>query len=172
MQESNDRDFVNRKYRSLHKGGDLHYFNVRLRESDLNIGVDRASYSENLESVCRKELARLRVELEDYIHCHPEFRTSLVPLDLLPGAPAIARIMEQAARLSGVGPMAAVAGAIAQEVGRKLKDSAHEAIVENGGDIFMHVCRNRTIAVFAGKDRKSTRLNSSHEVPSRMPSSA
>ncbi len=158
MTEDSNQGFVNRAYRSLHRGDDLEYFNISLRESDLNIAVDRASYSEDLKELCRRELARLRGELEDYIYCHPEFRTSLVPVRLLPAAPEIVRIMGNAARISGVGPMAAVAGAVAQGVGEKLKKEVQEAIVENGGDIFMDICKTRTIAVFAGKSRFSYRI--------------
>ena len=44
----------------------------------------------------------------------------------------------------------------------------------NTAHIAMTACHERGIVVCAGGggDRKSTRLNSSHEVPSRMPSSA
>lgn len=149
---------VNRLYRQLHEGHDLVYFTVKLKESDLAIGVDAASYSDSLISVCRQELARLRAQLESYILLHPEFQTSLYPIQLLPSAPAIACAMAEAARLAGVGPMAAVAGAVAQAVGEKLDSMTESVIVENGGDIYMSSQRERVVAVYAAKSKFSQRV--------------
>lgn len=142
----------------MHKASDLHYFSIQIRESDLAIGVDKKSYTDSLLPLCRKELARLRGELEDYIACDPDFRTTLMPVQLLPAAPPIVQGMADAARLCNVGPMAAVAGAIAQGIGEKLKGWVQELIVENGGDVFMYTCKERTIAIFAGQSRFSQRL--------------
>jgi len=50
-----------------------------------------------------------------------------------------------------VGPMAAVAGAIAECVGRELLTFSPEIIVENGGDIFIKTVRKRTVGVYAGE---------------------
>ena len=50
----------------------------------------------------------------------------------------------------------------------KRADRAYINAVEN----FAPFAALVIVAHLAGKDRKSTRLNSSHEVPSRMPSSA
>lgn len=158
MSDQRKKAYVQRDYRSLHKGSDLHYFTIQIRESDLAIGVDIKSYTEGLLSLCRKELARLRGELEDYIVCDPDFRNSLVPVRLLPAAPPIVQSMAAAAMLCNVGPMAAVAGAIAQGIGEMLKEQVQELIVENGGDIYMHTHKERTIAVFAGQSRFSQRL--------------
>jgi len=149
---------VNRLYRQLHGGQDLVYFTVKLKESDLAIGVDAASYSDSLITVCRQELTRLRAQLESYIVLHPAFRSSLYPIQLLPSAPPLACIMAEAARLSGVGPMAAVAGAIAQAVGEKLETMVESVIVENGGDIYINSRRERVVAVYAGKSRFSHRV--------------
>ncbi|MFA7148193.1 MAG: UPF0280 family protein [Syntrophomonadaceae bacterium] len=151
-------NYVNRTYRSLHQAGDMHYFNLRIRQSDLAIGVDRESYSDSLIPLCRKELIRLRAELEDYINLQPEFLTSLVPLKLLPGAPELARQMAQAAALAGVGPMAAVAGTFSQALGEKLNTCCQECVVENGGDIYLHSQRERSVAVFAGPSTFSYKI--------------
>lgn len=158
MDDQKKPDYVQRDYRSLHNASDLQYFTIKIRESDLAIGVDKKSYTDSLLLLCRKELARLRGELEDYIACEPDFRTSLVPIRLLPAAPPIVHRMAAAARLCNVGPMAAVAGAIAQGVGERLLEQVEEFIVENGGDIFLHTCKERTIAIFAGQSRFSQRL--------------
>jgi ApbE superfamily uncharacterized protein (UPF0280 family) len=58
--------------------------------------------------------------------------------------------MAEAGQKAGVGPMAAVAGAIAESVGRELLTFTPEIIVENGGDIYLKVLRKRTVGIFAG----------------------
>ncbi len=154
----NKENYVNRTYRTLHQAGDMHYFNLRIKQSDLAIGVDQESYSDSLVALCRKELISLRGQLEDYINLQPEFLTSLVPLKLLPEAPEMIRQMAKAAALAGVGPMAAVAGAISQALGQKLKIYCRECIIENGGDIYLHSQRERSVAVFAGPSPFSNKI--------------
>jgi uncharacterized protein len=98
-----------------------------------------------------EEIVNQRRILEDYIRCQPEFLTSFDPIDLYPGAPPVAEQMAWAARLAGVGPMAAVAGAMAQLAGRAgLAAGAPEAIIDNGGDIFIQAVEPVTIGLDAG----------------------
>ena len=59
-------------------------------------------------------------------------------------------MMAASARAANVGPMAAVAGAIAELVGRKLLEFSDEVIVENGGDIFIKTSRKRLVGIYAG----------------------
>ena len=60
------------------------------------------------------EIVRQRRILEEYIDRHGDFRRALEPVELRADAPEVARRMARAARLVGVGPMAAVAGAMGQ----------------------------------------------------------
>lgn len=149
---------VNRVYRRLHEGHDLVYFAVKIKESDLAIGVDRASYSDSLVSMCRKELLRIRAELESYILLQPSFQHALEPVQLLPSAPPLVCLMADAARQAGVGPMAAVAGAVAQAIGERLDPLVKSVIVENGGDIYLNTQRERVVAVYAGRSKFSHRI--------------
>jgi ApbE superfamily uncharacterized protein (UPF0280 family) len=64
--------------------------------------------------------------------------------------------MEEAAAKVNVGPMAAVAGAFAEIVGRELLRYSPEVIVENGGDIFIKTTKSRLIGVYAGEDSPLT----------------
>ena len=73
-------------------------------------------------------------------------------------APGIVREMAEAAEKAGVGPMAAVAGTIAERVGRALLEFSPEVIVENGGDIFLKSRKKRTVGVYAGQSPFSDRL--------------
>lgn len=158
MVMSGNNDYVNRHYRLQHTGRDLSYFNIRVKESDLAIGVDHNALTDSLVSLCRRELTRLRSELEYYIEIQPVFKTSFMPVELLPGAPEIARIMAGAALLAEVGPMAAVAGAFAQKIGEFLSAYSAEIIVENGGDIYLRSNQPRMVAVLAGESSFSDRI--------------
>ena len=105
------------------------------------------------------EIKRQRKILEDYIRQHPEFQHSLKPIELQLDAPDVAQRMAHAAALVGVGPMAAVAGVMAQlaaEAG--LKAGAKEAIVENGGDIYLQTIEPVVIGLFSGGSAKINHL--------------
>jgi ApbE superfamily uncharacterized protein (UPF0280 family) len=106
-----------------------------------------------------EEIVQQRRILDDYIRRQPEFLTSFDPIDLLPGAPPIAERMAWAARLAGVGPMAAVAGAMAQLAGQAgLAAGAPEAIIDNGGDIFIHAVEPVIIGLDAGTAKVGKQL--------------
>ena len=142
--------FSVRRYRMFHQGQDLKYFRVVVKETDLHVGIDRDGYRQGIEDEVERLVVRLRGDLETYIEMHPEFKTSLIPVMCLPHAPLIVRAMTQAAWLAGVGPMAAVAGAIAQEVGEFLGHRHNDVIVENGGDLFVKTSRERVVGIWAG----------------------
>lgn len=147
-----------RTYRTLCRQEDLVHFRVVVKETDLDVGVRRERFSPGLVEWTLGLTRECRAALEAYIARHPAFLTSLEPLDLLPDAPAVALEMARAARLAGVGPMAAVAGAIAEYVGRALMRRSRDVIVENGGDIFLRSTRRRYVGVFAGDSPFSHRL--------------
>ncbi|GAH48418.1 unnamed protein product, partial [marine sediment metagenome] len=63
----------------------------------------------------------------------------------------LASVLEKASQLAGVGPMAAVAGAIAEAVGKDLLPFSPEIIVENGGDIFLKILKKRLVGIYAGQ---------------------
>ena len=55
-----------------------------------------------------------------------------------------------ASKIAGVGPMAAVAGAVAQSVGRDLLQWSSNVLVENGGDIFIKSDTQTIFTIYAG----------------------
>lgn len=150
-------DFVNRTYRGAHRGEDLVYFQVKVKQTDLSIGVTRESYTPDLIHRVEQRVIRLRAGLETYIGSHPEFLTSLEPVTLKPGAPEIALRMSRASRAAGVGPMAAVAGAFAEDIG-ELLTVCPDVIVENGGDLYIRTGRERLVGVVAGHSPFSNRI--------------
>jgi ApbE superfamily uncharacterized protein (UPF0280 family) len=109
--------------------------------------------------VVTAEIVRQRRILDDYLGCHPEFKSSLVPIELRPEAPLIAQRMARAAKLAGVGPMAAVAGAMAQLAAEAaLAAGAPEAIVDNGGDIYLKAAEPVVVCLGTGATRLADRL--------------
>ncbi len=135
-----------RAYRSWVKNSGLVSFEVIAKETDLFI-----SASVDLEGKALESVLNYRKDIEDYIAKVPAFRTTLEPMEALKGAPPIVGSMCRAGHKAGVGPMAAVAGAVAEFVGRDLMKSSGEVIVENGGDIFMATEKRRVIGVYAGE---------------------
>lgn len=147
------REYIHRFYREEMKAAGLVSFRVRLRESDLFIWARRDLSREAYDS-----LARHRRELEEFIARQPLFRDTLRPYDVPGDAPEIVRRMASAASRVGVGPMAAVAGAVAEMVGWDLASLSPEVMVENGGDIFLLARRDTRIGVFAGESPLSGKL--------------
>lgn len=90
----------------------------------------------------------LRYQLDQYISRTPRFLKSLTPLPDDPSAPELIRKMLQASNVAGVGPMAAVAGAIAQAVAADLKALHSAIIVENGGDCSLDLQEEATVGIY------------------------
>jgi len=135
-----------RTYRHWVKDKDLISFNVVVKETDLYIRASR-----NLERKALKLVLKYRDTLERYIERHPTFLTSLKPFPVGNDAPRIVKSMSESAGKVGVGPMASVAGAIAEFVGTDLLAFSPEIIVENGGDIYLKSLKKRLIGIYAGK---------------------
>ncbi|MEM2130476.1 MAG: UPF0280 family protein [Candidatus Bathyarchaeia archaeon] len=102
------------------------------RESKIHLKSD----SEEAILEAFKDIKNCLKEIIGYIKIHPDFQHTLRPIKVLPGAPEIIQSMADSALKAGVGPIASVAGAIADS-GMKamLKANAKTAIVENGGEV-------------------------------------
>jgi len=142
-----------RAYRHWVKDEGLISFNVVVKETDLYVRA-----SSNLRSKAYKLVLKYRSMLEGYIKRNPPFLTSLEPLTVGEDAPRIVKEMARSASRVGVGPMAAVAGAIAEFVGNDLLAFSREVIVENGGDIFLKSLKKRMIGIYAGKSPLTGRI--------------
>jgi ApbE superfamily uncharacterized protein (UPF0280 family) len=142
-----------RTYRHWVRGNDLVSFEVMVKETDLYIRA-----RSDLKSKASELVRKYRSMLEEYIEGHPLFLTSLEPLAVEKDAPPLVTEMAEAAKKAGVGPMAAVAGAIAEAVGRELLAFSPEVIVENGGDIYLKSLTRRRIGIYAGKSPLTGRV--------------
>lgn len=139
-----------RTYREQIKAEDLEYFQVLEFESDLFIGIDRALQSSQLIKAVEMELKKLRQIIVDYNHTHAMFLKTLTPMALDLSAAPIIRDMQEAGIKAGVGPMAAVAGAISKYIGKLLAGYSNEIVVENGGDLLVKTKKERRIALHTG----------------------
>jgi len=161
--------FKERSYRRWVESGDLVSFEIKEKETDLFISVEdpllrlktklrsfETSYSSvsqdriRFANLAREAVLAYRSDIERYALKSEEFYTALTPIDVDKEAPVIVQAMAAAAEKAGVGPMAAVAGAIAEFVGRGLLAFSKQVIIENGGDIFLKTSRKRIMGIYAG----------------------
>lgn len=155
--------YVERKYRDNVSNVDLTSFTVKVGESDLFVRAQS-----DLSNVAMAALRDARRDIERWIDAHPTFATSLEPIPVSPEAPRIVQRMCEAGVAAGVGPMAGVAGAVAEHVGRALLEYSADVIVENGGDIFLSSHKVRIVSIFAGDSPLSERMGLLIP-PERMP---
>jgi uncharacterized protein len=127
--------------------GDEHLadFRVSVKETDLAIRADR-----DLSEDALRLVQAVRQDIESFLDRWPVVRDTFVPLEVPDSAPSIVKRMAEAAAIAGVGPMAAVAGAIAEDVGRSLMAFSRTVIVENGGDVFMTAPGQLDVGLYAG----------------------
>lgn len=140
-------------YRQVVQEGDFKRFRVRLHQTDLLIRA-RRDLTEQAYALVMEGRARIEGWAED----HPGFYTSLEPLPPSPLALSPVKEMLTAGQNAEVGPMAAVAGAMAEYVGQRLLNHSSTIIVENGGDVFIAADRTITIGLFSGNSPLSMRL--------------
>jgi ApbE superfamily uncharacterized protein (UPF0280 family) len=137
-----------RGYRQTMRPTGLVRFTVVVEETDLMVMAER-----DLSGPAIKLIRDARSVLSDHIARHPEFGESFDPLPT-PLGEELSPLVEQmyrAGRAAGTGPMAAVAGAVAQYVGEGLLDFSDEVIVENGGDIYIASQTPRVVSIYAGQ---------------------
>lgn len=119
-------------------------FKVGVEQTDLLI-IAR----EDMAAEMSAHVTELRGQIKNRILLQPEFATSLTPIDVPNNTSTIIMNMVEAAKLCGVGPMAAVAGSISQAVADKFCDQSPDILVENGGDTYLHSTRDRVVALLA-----------------------
>lgn len=157
MKRKKKRDPVSyklRSYRSFIAAEGLVSSTVQVKETDLVILA-----SKDVSNTVHELVLRYRSQLENYGKRRPEFFTALVPIAADELAPPIVKKMISASRAAYVGPMAAVAGAMAEFVGRDLLAlGEREVVVENGGDIFIKRDKECIVSIFAGESPLSNKI--------------
>ena len=93
--------------------------------ADKEIGIETA----------KESIKRNRKQLETYVQTHTKFVWSLKPYPK-PEEPLVAKLMAEAGEKANVGPMAAVAGVLADLAVRDMVAvGCKVAVVENGGEV-------------------------------------
>ncbi len=115
----------------------------RYKETIVTILTERDDYYRT----AIEAILKARSEIEDYIFHNPDFFTSYEPIDCSGGE--VVNRMCRAAKIAGVGPMAAVAGTIAGYAVEKMIEAGAElAVVDNGGDIVIHSDRKLLVGIY------------------------
>jgi len=142
--------YQKRFYRDWISPGRLYSLGITVQETDLQILTDK-----KIDKDFIKERIKLyRSDIENYISRDKRFLTALKPIAVELKAKPIIKAMSRAGRKAGVGPMAAVAGAIAQFLGRDLLRRGYkEVIIENGGDIFIASRKLRLVGIYTGRKK-------------------
>ena len=126
---------------------------LTIQESDITIISD----SEKYINLAIERLKKERAHLIGVIQADPKFRTSFIPYSTQDKAELIIQ-MQEASALAGVGPMASVAGVLADIMcDIMVKEGAKIAVVENGGEIMIH----STEDIFIGLFSKTTQVKDS-----------
>ncbi len=144
-------EYRRRFYREWTQEGELDTFGIILYETDLQVYFSSSVEKETLAKRTYGLVSKYRKQIEHTIKTFPEFSTSLYPLRIK-SSYKITEEMISESRRAGVGPMAGVAGALAEYVGSELIGLAQELIIENGGDIFFKSKKSRNVLVYAGED--------------------
>ncbi len=128
--------------------------NFTLKESQCTIISDQ----QNAIQTAIESIKRNRKELEIYTRANPKFLHTLKPITP-PEKPTVANLMTQAAEKADVGPMAAVAGVIADlAVNDMINAGCEVAVVENGGEISALSNIPIDVAVAAGEEPLSKKF--------------
>ena len=135
-------------------------FVVREEQTDLWVAVRPALDGPKAASACLRKVRDLRAAILRYAAARPDFIGAMAPLPVDPDAPAIVAAMLEAGQRAGVGPMAAVAGAIAEDVAWYITGAfgCEAVVVENGGDIFAVSPEPLDVAILAGDSPISGKL--------------
>lgn len=117
-----------------------------VKETAVTILGDEQCIPEAME-----EIFNCREILEQYLRRDPVFGLTLEPYTPDDDAPPLIKRMCDVSKKAGVGPMASVAGIIAEEAVRAMVEAgAENAVIDNGGDIAMFLSQPLTIGLYAG----------------------
>jgi uncharacterized protein len=141
-----------RFYRDISFNHRLKKFQVRVEETDMLVMAEKF-----LKKEAQEEVEKQRSIIKGYIQNHPEFYTSFSPVRC-ESEEEIIRLMCDSARMTETGPMASVAGAIAEVTGKKILPFTEQVFIENGGDIFVKMDKDFNVGIYTGDASLSFRL--------------
>jgi hypothetical protein len=157
QQYSNNRKksmlFETKTYRNSLSNERFQSFVIQHETADLWIGIDHASFKEEMADIALARLKLVLDELEAYAASNPIFKKSLKPCSVQDDAPTMIRQLAAAGEKAGVGPMAALGGLLSERVGQALLEnfSIGELVVENGAKLFVKLQNPLVLSIFAGE---------------------
>ncbi|MFO7928435.1 MAG: UPF0280 family protein [Candidatus Humimicrobiaceae bacterium] len=134
-------------YRRRLKGLVPYNWHIVYKHSDLFV-----SCSKDLLSKIVKQLRDFYVVIEEVIKTSPNFQKSLMPVKENKDYPKIINEMIRKSRNFNVGPMASVAGAVCDYIGRNLSGKCSTLLIENGGDVFIKSIKDLTVGIHVEND--------------------
>jgi hypothetical protein len=133
---------------------DLFKHTFQIKESQCTVITDKQSATKTAEESIKKH----RAQLEEYANKNPKFLYTLKPFPA-PQQPLVAKLMAEVAQKADVGPMAAVAGVLADlAVKEMIQQGCKVAAIENGGEISAISDRPIDVALAAGDDPLSKKF--------------
>ncbi len=134
----------------------------QVKETFAWIAADERQYIE----LAKRSILQQRRELERFVRWHPYFVVTLERYELEEDErgvseeiPEVVRRMIEATSNFGIGPMAAVAGALAEFAVEAMRDAgASYAMVDNGGDIALLTDRELLVGIHAGQSPFSNKV--------------
>ncbi|HAJ95978.1 MAG TPA: UPF0280 family protein [Actinobacteria bacterium] len=150
-----DRFHVDRSiYRKNISLKDKYCYRLKYKYTDLFITSDRDILKELEAPVLSfyKEIGKVSLD-------EPVFEKSLVPVRARSHYPVLIKKMCRAARMFGIGPMAAVAGAVCDRIAESIAHTCRFLMIENGGDVYIKSDMPVEIGLYSGNKYFSDRLN-------------
>jgi ApbE superfamily uncharacterized protein (UPF0280 family) len=134
----------------------------QVKETFAWISADERHYIE----LAKQSILQQRQELERFVRWHPYFVVTLERYELEEDErgmdeeiPEVVRRMIEATSKFGIGPMAAVAGVLAEFAVEAMHDAgASYAMVDNGGDIALLTDRELLVGIHAGQSPFSNKI--------------
>jgi uncharacterized protein len=130
----------------------LYRLRKTIKQSDVLILSEKAEAVE----VALDSILENRERLEDYVRLHPDYEFSLIPLEVEASAPEVVRVAGEVSLAAGIGPMAAVPGALADLALNSMAGlDSRINLVEDGGEIAAKSNRSLRVGIYAGKSQFS-----------------
>lgn len=139
--------------------GDFEYVEVRYRHTALLCGYRAACCTKDvLRSLIQHRVETIYSVIEEYDKCAHGFIDYLEPLETDGKMPDLIKRMCIDSAAADVGPMASVAGLVADEALKIILEHCESGFVENGGDVALHSTEELNITVFPGWDEESASI--------------
>ena len=124
---------------------DLFLLHLIYKQTDLWIKTDGKTDRQQVETYLKEAYK----DIEAYTVCDMNFLRALHPCQVQESAPWIIKSMSRHASKANVGPMAGIAGAIAEYVGKRLSPKHSIIFCNNGGDIYYESPEEQWISLSA-----------------------